>query len=59
MISQAGDLVTILASADATARAALYSALGLQLRYQPDRRRVVVECRPDGERLGEFVSAGR
>jgi hypothetical protein len=53
LISDAGDLVTILASADAADRAALYSGLGLRLRYQPDRRRVIVECRPDVERLGK------
>jgi len=33
----------VLASADAVERAALYSALGLRLRYEPDGRRVVVE----------------
>lgn len=49
LIGDAGDLVTVLADADASERAALYSALGLRLRYEPDRRRVVVECRPSGQ----------
>jgi hypothetical protein len=45
--------VTILANADATDRSGLNAALGLRLTYEPDRRKVVVECRPDGERLGK------
>ena len=55
LIREAGDLVTILANADATDRRGLYTALGLRLKYEPDRRRVVVECRPDGKRLGKSV----
>jgi hypothetical protein len=53
LIREAGDLVTILANADATDRSGLNAALGLRLTYEPDRRKVVVECRPDGERLGK------
>jgi hypothetical protein len=49
--------VTILANADATDRPGLNAALGLQLTYEPDRRRVVVECCPNSERLGK--SSGR
>ena len=43
--------MTILADADASDRWALYTALGPRLTYEPDRRRVMVECRPDSERL--------
>ena len=43
--------MTILANADADDRRGLYAALGLRLTYEPDRRRVVVECHPDGARL--------
>jgi hypothetical protein len=51
LVRDASELVTILAYANPTDRRTLYTALGLRLTYQPDRRRVVVECRPDGERL--------
>ena len=58
LVRQAGGLVTILANADNTERRELYAAVGLLLTYQPDRRRVVVECHPDGERLGRIRVGG-
>jgi hypothetical protein len=51
LIRDAGDLVTVLAHTAAGDRADLYTALGLRLSYEPGRRRVVVESRPDGECL--------
>lgn len=53
LIHDAGDLVIALDRTDSADRAALYTALGLRLRYEPDRRRVIIECRPDDERLGK------
>lgn len=58
LIHDAGDLVTVLDRAEAADRAALYAALGLRLRYEPDRRRLLVECHPDGERLGKVRVGG-
>jgi hypothetical protein len=53
LVRDASELVTILAYANPTDRRALYAALSLRLTYQPDRRRVVVECSPDDEDLGK------
>jgi len=59
LIRDADDLVTVLTRTDASDRAALYAALGLRLSYQPDERRVVVEC-PGRPTFGQrFVSADR
>lgn len=44
LVQSLGDIINVLASADARKRAELYASLGLSMTYQPGQSRVVVEA---------------
>src|SRR5262245_26527641 len=56
-LDQLPDIPRVLASADPTAKRALYASLGVVVTYHPDRRLAMVQARPLDAALGG-VSVG-
>ncbi len=50
MIESLEDLVGVLGAAEPTKKAGLYESLGLALKYEPSKRRVLVEADLGGVR---------
>lgn len=55
LVSQLGDIVTVLRDADPADRTEVYRQLGLRLTYHPQEQKIRVQARPDADPYGKLV----